>query len=242
MYVVARSMTWLLFILAAYVVGSVPFGLLLGLARGIDIRQHGSKNIGATNAGRVLGRPWGYLCFALDVLKGAAPVAMAGWASGAMAAQPLPQPTAWLWIGVAVAAVFGHMHSVFIGFKGGKGVATGFGVLLGLWGYLTWPALIALAIWIATARLTRYVSVSSCIAAASIPVSVAAFAIAGGLGRGLSPLDGVREVWPFLVMALFLAVAVIVKHRANFARLRAGTESRIGKRLNVSKNDGGESS
>lgn len=219
---------WAACIVGAYIAGSIPFGLLLGLARGIDIRQHGSKNIGATNAGRVLGRGWGYLCFALDVIKGAAPVAIAGWVTGAMNASPIAASSAWLWIAVACAGVLGHMHSVFIGFKGGKGVATGFGVLLGLYGYLTWPALIALLVWIIVVRLTRYVSVSSCIAAGTIPLSTLAFALARSGARGLSPGEGVREIWPFLAMTIVLAFLVIWKHRANITRLRAGTEPKIG--------------
>lgn len=220
-------MTWPICILAAYLIGSIPFGLLIGLTRGIDIRQHGSKNIGATNAGRVLGRRWGSLCFALDVLKGAVPVLLAGWWSGAITHRPLGAGEAWLWITVAAAAVIGHMHSIYIKFKGGKGVATGFGVLLGLWGFLTWPAIIALAVWLIVARITRYVSIASCVAAATIPFSAAAIGVVAALARGLSLVAMVRECWPFLVLTTALAALVIVKHRANLARLRAGTENRI---------------
>lgn len=219
-------MTWALCILAAYLVGSIPFGLLIGLARGIDIREHGSRNIGATNTGRVLGRRFGYLCFALDVLKGALPVAIAGFITGAVHRSPLPNADAWLWIAVAIAAVIGHMHPVYLKFRGGKGVATGLGVLLGLWGHLTWPALLALLIWIISARVTRYVSVSSCIAALSIPLIATAFALFPS--DGLSHPESLRESWPFLAMTTVLAALVIWKHRANIARLRAGTEPRIG--------------
>lgn len=218
---------WASCIVGAYLAGAIPFGLLIGFAKGIDLRAHGSKNIGATNAGRVLGRHWGFVCFALDVAKGAAPVAVAGWLTGAMTRSPQPLTEALLWIGVAAAAVVGHMHSVFINFKGGKGVATGFGVLLGLYGYLTWPVLIALAVWLIVVRVTHYVSVSSCVAAATIPVSLLAFSLAGTADRGLSPAASVREAWPFLALSAFLAVLVIWKHRANFARLRAGTESKV---------------
>jgi glycerol-3-phosphate acyltransferase PlsY len=220
---------WTLGILGSYLAGSVPFGLLIGLARGIDIREHGSKNIGATNAGRVLGRRWGVLCFALDVLKGAAPVLLAGWATGAVHRSPRSAEESWLWIACAVAAVLGHMHSVFLRFTGGKGVATGFGVMLGLWGAMTGPALVALAAWALCARLTRYVSVSSVVAAATLPISVAILA-ARRAPPGSRPLAHVREAWPFLVMSVALAGLVIWKHRANLARLRAGTEPRIGAR------------
>lgn len=218
---------WVVSILAAYLVGSVPFGLLIGLARGVDIREHGSRNIGATNVARVLGRRWGFLCFALDVLKGAAPVAIAGGLTGAIWRDPLGAAEAWLWIAVAVAAVVGHMHSVFLRFRGGKGVATGLGALLGMWGVLTWPALIALAVWLVVLRWTRYVSVSSCVAAATIPLSVAVLGIAAAHG-GLSTGEAVLDRWPFLVLTTALAGLVIWKHRANFARLRAGTEPKVG--------------
>lgn len=218
---------WAACIAGAYLAGSVPFGLLIGWARGTDLREHGSRNIGATNAGRVLGRRWGYVCFALDVAKGTAPVALAGVLTGTHERSPLPTADALLWITVAAAAVLGHMHSVFLGFKGGKGVATGFGVLLGLYGYLTWPALIALVVWLIVVRITHYVSVSSCIAAATIPISALGFALFRAGDRGLSLISGVREAWPFLALTALLAALVIWKHRANFARLRAGTESRV---------------
>lgn len=221
------NLAWGLFIVAAYLAGSIPFGLLIGLARGIDIRQHGSKNIGATNAGRVLGKPWGLACFSLDVLKGAAPVALVGWYSGAASRASLPTHEAALWIGVACAAVLGHMHSIFLGFKGGKGVATGFGVLLGLYGYLAFPALIALAIWLAVVRVTHYVSVGSCVAAGSIPISLLAFTLGGASSRELSTTAAIVADAPFLILTFALSGLVIWKHRANIARLRAGTENRV---------------
>src|SRR5690606_7361364 len=120
--------TWLISLFAASIIGSIPFGLIIGRLHGIDIRQHGSRNIGATNIGRVLGKKFGLLCFLLDALKGFAGTFSAGLATGTLgiplAALSL-ESTAW-WIGVAIAAVLGHMYSIFIGFKGGKGVATGF--------------------------------------------------------------------------------------------------------------------
>ncbi len=214
---------WAAGALGAYFLGSIPFGLLIGLARGVDIRQHGSRNIGATNAGRVLGRRWGVLCFALDVAKGLVPVLTVGWLTGALAASHggrLAPLDALPWLAIVACAIGGHMFSVFLRFKGGKGVATGFGALLGLWPVLTLAALIALGVWIICIRATRIVSISSIAAASSLPVSTLLLALA-------------RSIRPGTTLALTLSLAllaalVIWKHRANIARLRAGTEPRVG--------------
>lgn len=220
------AVQWSVAILGAYLLGSVPFGFLIGRFRGIDIRQLGSRNIGATNVGRVLGRRWGMLCFALDVLKGALAVLLAGWWTGALS-DPAPGATrAWLWLAVAGAVIAGHMFTIFLNFRGGKGVATGFGALLAMWPHLTAPALIALFIWIATLRATRYVSVSSILAAIILPLTVALQALARAQGPALDRLAGAA---PFLLATSALAALVIWKHRANIARLRAGTEPKVGR-------------
>lgn len=216
------ALQWTLAILGAYMLGSVPFGFLIARARGIDIRQHGSRNIGATNVGRVLGRRWGALCFALDTLKGAAAVALAGWWTGALGEAHAPAPEAWLWLGVAIAAVAGHMFTIFLRFKGGKGVATGFGALAAMWPLLTLPALVALGVWLVTLRTTRIVSVSSCVAALSLPLSVAAQSVARG-GQW-------AESSPFLIATEALAALVIWKHRGNLRRVASGTEPRVDER------------
>jgi len=245
-------------IVGAFAIGSIPFGFLIARARGIDIRQHGSKNIGATNVGRVLGRPWGILCFALDFLKGLAPVLVTGFILGmwdaagpassaaAAASQPVlervlsAQPIhAWTWLAVAVAAIAGHMFTPWLGFKGGKGVATGFGALAGVWPVLTIPALAALILWMVSVKITRYVGISSCLAAASLPISVALLlpltrALNGDSSPGSSISPG--EVWPsagwpvlpYFLTVTALAAVVIFKHRANIARTLAGTESKVG--------------
>ena len=164
---------WIGFVALAYLAGSIPFGLLIGLSKGVDIRQHGSGNIGATNAGRTLGRRVGALCFLLDLSKGAAPVLVAGVVMHTLGHRDLTQSqTAW-WFAVAGAAIAGHMHPVWLRFKGGKGVATGFGSLVAMWPVVSIAAFVALAIWVLCVRLTRYVGVSSCAAAASLPISIA---------------------------------------------------------------------
>lgn len=211
----------ILAITAAYLLGSLPVGLLMGRAKGVDIRQHGSGNIGATNAMRVLGKPLGITCFLLDVTKGALPVVAAGLWLGYMGDESLPTADAFAWFAVGIASVLGHMFSLFLRFKGGKGVATGFGALLGLWPWVTVPALIALVIWYATLKATRYVSVSSCVAAAGVPIAV----IVAALLR-----EDLPGAWPFAVVTAALAALVIFKHRGNLARVRAGTEPKTGRR------------
>ena len=123
-------------ILLAYLLGSVPFGLLIGLTHGVDIRNRGSGNIGATNLGRILGRKWGYLGFVLDVGKGLVPAWYAGsylCRSYGLGARSELTPAAQLvWLAVAAAAILGHMFPVYLRFRGGKGVATSLGVVLGM--------------------------------------------------------------------------------------------------------------
>jgi len=131
--------------LGAYLLGSVPFGLVIGKLKGVDIREHGSGNIGATNAMRVLGKKLGIVCFLLDVLKGSLPVAIAGATLGYASGDALSSADAFVWVGIGIASVLGHMFSIFLGFKGGKGVATGFGVLLAIWPWVTLPAKIGRA-------------------------------------------------------------------------------------------------
>ena len=215
--------TWLICIVGAYLAGSIPFGLLIGKLKGVDVRQHGSKNIGATNVTRVLGRPLGLLCFGLDVLKGAIPVLAAGFATGVIrSARPDIEPAEmWWWLGVAAAAIAGHIASVFLRFKGGKGVATGFGVMLAMWPLLTFPALGAVATWYAVLRLTGYVSVSSMSAAVSVPLWYIASSIPG---PGPDITASIKHGAPVLIMTCLLAVFVVYRHRANLARLRRGEE------------------
>ena len=217
---------------AAFAAGSIPFGLLMGRLKGIDIRQHGSRNIGATNVGRVLGRGWGLTCFALDFLKGAVPVMVAAtwlipdWPSGARAMlndappETLRALSSW-WPLTAVAAVLGHVLSPWVGFRGGKGVATSFGALCAMWPLLTLPVLAAFAIWLVAVAATRYVSLGSILAAAALPP---ALIVHLALNTSLAPFA------PLLIGTFALSVLVVWKHRANISRLLAGTESRIGAR------------
>jgi len=213
--------TWSIAVLVAYVAGSIPFGLMLGLARGVDIREHGSGNIGATNTMRVLGRRLGLAAFALDVAKGAIPVLIWGFIISAASRPDLPALEALKWLLVGVATVAGHMYPVFLRFKGGKGVATGFGMFLGFWPWVTPAAVVALLVWVAALLVTRFVSVASIAAATALPLGILAFA--------LSPWPKQTTLvgaWPFALVGVLISALVIYKHRSNIARLKAGTEPR----------------
>ena len=190
-----------LLLIGAFLLGAVPFGFLAGkLLKGVDLREHGSGNIGATNTLRVLGTGPGLVVLALDVLKGYVPVA---------AAQALFRSEPWWVMGIGLAAILGHTFSPFLGFKGGKGVATSLGVLIGLSPLVAAGALAGFA---AVVALTRYVSLGSIVAAAL--QAVLFFALPHPL--------------PFRLFGLLIAGFVIAKHRPNIARLRSGTESKFG--------------
>jgi glycerol-3-phosphate acyltransferase PlsY len=207
----------------AYVIGSVPFGLLVARTRGVDPRKAGSGNIGATNVGRLLGGRFFAIVFVLDVLKGLVPMVAAatvlaefgGHRSDYRATDYL------LWLLVGLAAILGHMFSLFLRFKGGKGVATSTGVILGMFPYFTIPGVIAAGIWLILFKLTRYVSVASMMGAASFVLAYVGIALTMRW-----PLTGAQ--WPLFFFASLIAAMIIYKHRGNLARLRAGTEHRFG--------------
>jgi glycerol-3-phosphate acyltransferase PlsY len=184
---------------AGYLLGSIPFGLLVTRAAGLgDIRTIGSGNIGATNVLRTGRKELAAATLALDWLKGFAAVYLGGLLAGE-AGQMV----------AGLAAVLGHLYPVWLEFKGGKGVATGLGVLFGA-SPLT--AIGAVAIWVGAAQLTRISSLSALIACVAAPV------LAGMVGAG----------WPIEILVLVTAGLVIYRHRDNISRLRAGTEPRIG--------------
>ncbi len=212
---------WLIWCLIGYLCGSFSFALLLGRLRGVDIRKAGSGNVGATNVGRILGRKWGALCFVLDVLKGFVPVFVAGLALGYVRhSQALSPAEAWRWLAVMAGPVVGHVFPLWLGFKGGKGVATALGVLLGVWPLLTTAGGAALVIWIIMARTFRYVGLASAAAAVSLPI----FVIILGLMRAQT----FEQILPFLTITSLLASLVIFRHRGNLKRTFQGTEPKIG--------------
>ena len=214
-------------ILAGYLIGGVPFGLLVGLVRGTDIRRHGSGNIGATNVGRVLGKGYGIAVFALDLLKGLGPVVVCGQVlrgDGLLARACADSAMLYLlWIGVGTACILGHMFPVYLGFKGGKGVATSLGVLLGIYPYYTFAGLVAFGLWVLVTGVTRYVSAGSIGAAVAFPIVFAGLAAWQSATWG-----GMDRLWPLHLFGIMIASLVIYRHRGNVQRLRAGTESKIG--------------
>ncbi len=204
---------WTLWLCGAFLAGSFPFAVLIGRAKGVDIRQHGSGNPGATNLGRAVGKKWGLLCFVLDVLKGFAPVLGFGLCASAVSAATWP---AVQWVLVAVAGVAGHIFSPWLKFKGGKGVATGLGATLGLFPVVTIPGLAAFALWYAVATFSGYVGLASVAAAAALPPMTAVSAALLGLAPGQSAV--------FTGLTAVLATLVIWRHHGNLARIRTGTE------------------
>jgi glycerol-3-phosphate acyltransferase PlsY len=214
---------WIGFIAAGYLSGSIPFGLLIARAKGVDIRQHGSGNIGATNVGRVLGKSAGALCFALDVIKGATPVLIAGAVMSMFDPAAVTSARMAWWFAVGVSAIIGHMYPVWLRFRGGKGVATGFGALLAMWPVTSLAALGALVVWIVSVRLTALVGVSSCLAAISLPILIAAASALIGDGE---PLRQLGAHWPAIAMASVMALMVIWRHRGNIRRTLDGVEPR----------------
>jgi acyl phosphate:glycerol-3-phosphate acyltransferase len=201
----------LLLVLVAYLVGSFPTSYLMGHAvRGIDLREHGSGNLGATNAFRVLGWRAAVPILIVDIAKGFFPTYLFPLFDGRAS-------LAWM-MAYGAAAIIGHMFSVYVGFRGGKGVATGAGVFLAL---APVAVLVAAGIWAVIVLATGYVSLASVAAAAALPLLVAVS------GRRL----------PILVLALVLGAFVIYAHRANIQRLLRGEEHRFGGRGTSSPTD-----
>jgi glycerol-3-phosphate acyltransferase PlsY len=200
-------------ILCAYLLGSVPFGLLAGFMRGVDIRTRGSGNIGATNTIRILGKPIGIAVFVLDFLKGFVPVFLALGVGGPLV--PAGAHAQVLALCCGGAAVLGHCFPVFLRFRGGKGVAATAGAVLAL----RWDAaLVAFAVFFLVRALTRFVSVSSMALAVSFPLAVAV----------LHPSRAFHEFFWITVGGMGVALLIIVRHRSNIARILRGEEDRVG--------------
>jgi glycerol-3-phosphate acyltransferase PlsY len=197
-----QAVPWLL---ASYFVGAIPTSYLLSrLFAGIDLRKHGSGNLGATNLYRVLGWKYAIPAAAVDIAKGAIPV---------LVFAPQVSDSQLLALGCGVAAILGHVFSVFVGFKGGKGVATAAGVMLGL---APLALTVGAVVWAVLVRVTGYVSVASIAAAAVLPVAVYL------LEDSASP----TLFW----IATAIAAGVILLHRRNIQRLLNGTENRFGRK------------
>ncbi|MFN4258187.1 MAG: glycerol-3-phosphate 1-O-acyltransferase PlsY [Gemmataceae bacterium] len=203
--------------LVAYLIGAIPFGYWIARWRGVDIFQHGSGNIGATNVGRVLGHQFGMLCFVLDFAKGACPTALAMLVSVRM---PLELPPDSLAVIAGLAAFLGHMFPVYLRFRGGKGVATGAGVVTML---LPGPTALGLLVWVVMVSATRYVSLASLTAAAALCVGRLAW----------TPTPFAPDNVTLTLFCFIAAGLVMARHRANLQRLLQGNENRLRESLTM---------
>jgi acyl phosphate:glycerol-3-phosphate acyltransferase len=209
-------MTFIGLLIGSYLLGAVPFGMIIAAAHGIDLRKVGSGNIGATNLSRALGKNWGYFCFALDAAKGLVPMLIA---KTFLVSSPAVADL-FLWLACGLAAILGHIFPIYLRFKGGKGVATSFGVALGLYPYYTIPAILAFAVWLIVFLIWRYVSLASIIAALVFPLTLL-------LGIVFVGTWNFASLWPLIIAAAAIPLMVILRHRQNISRLLSGTENKI---------------
>ena len=212
-------MNFAILITGSYLLGSVPFGLIIAAAHGKDLRKIGSGNIGATNLSRALGKKWAYFCFCLDLGKGMIPMVAAR-----KFISPSPSVTEFfLWLICGVAAVAGHVFPIYLKFKGGKGAATSLGLALGLWPYYTICAAVAFAVWIVVVLIWRYISLGSVIASVVFPVTLITII-------AVKDQWYFAELWPLLTAAIAIPLMVILRHRENIKRIATGTENKIFKK------------
>ena len=205
-------MIWFLIIVLSYLIGSIPSGYLVARSKGIDIRQRGSSNIGAANVARIMGKAWGYLVGVCDFLKGFLAVKL----GLLIAAHFLPSLVAGGVI-AAIACILGHNYTVWLGFKGGKGIATSGGAVLAVL-----PPLVFVSVgvvWVAVFIVSRYTSLASIVAAAVLPISVLLLVTRTG-----------TDFWLLLAFSVLIAALAIWRHRSNIGRLLHGTENRFGKK------------
>ena len=192
-------------LIAAYLIGGIPFGFLIGKMRGVDVRTVGSHNIGATNVLRTVGKKWGFLALFCDMMKGFGPTFLCKQFAGG---------PAWLPLAVGVTCALGHMLTPYMKFKGGKGVATGAGMLFGLV-----PALMGVTflVFVLLFACSNYISLGSCGAAVFIGIAIW-FPILGSAGTADLPQ---------CILVSLIAAFIVWKHRSNIGRLLAGNENKI---------------
>ena len=198
-------LVWVCWLIGAYLIGAIPFGFLIGKMRGVDVRTVGSKNIGATNVFRTVGKKWGLLAFFCDVMKGFLPTLIVS--------SLVPHPSS-LPLCVAIACVVGHMLTPYMKFRGGKGVATAFGALIALM-----PATVgmAFALFAVVFACSHYISLGSCTAATALAIAV-----------WIPFLDhaGYKDL-PLCILVTLIAAFIVWKHRSNIGRLVRGEENKI---------------
>ena len=196
------KVVWAIWVLGAYLIGGIPFGFIIGKMRGVDVRTVGSKNIGATNVYRTVGHKWGFLAFFCDFLKGLLPtLAAIHW-----------MPTGFDPVYVGLACAIGHTLTPYMKFKGGKGVATAFGMLMAL---IPWLVLIAFALFVVTVWVSHYISLGSCLSALFLAVAI------------WIPMPIVHPSLPLQIVMTLLGLFVVIKHKSNIVRLAKGCENKI---------------
>ncbi len=210
------SFEMFLVFIVSYLFGAVPWGYIIGKSHGVDIREHGSKNIGSTNVTRTLGKKWGVLCFILDFFKGFLPSSIAMY----ILPKYLSLHGNYIDICIVLAiigAFIGHIFPVYLKFKGGKGVATGAGALMAL---TPIAVLIGLSGWFIIFNITRYVSAASIFAALIVTVMTSVLSVSG-----VYHLSAILQIF-----VAFICLIAIIKHRTNIIRLLNGTENRFEKK------------
>ena len=200
---------WFLIAIGSYLLGSIPAGFIAGKICGVDLRTQGSGNIGATNALRVLGKKWGYGVFLFDFLKGLVPVLLALQWGHAVGVVPATAPGAL----AALCSLVGHSFPIWLGFRGGKGISTSGGVMVGLFGFPVF--LFCLGCWLLLFTTSRYVSVASIAASIALPTAVAFLFLTH------------RTDWLAFTVSIVMCALAVWRHRSNISRLCAGTESRF---------------
>jgi len=200
--------------LCCYIIGSIPFGLLIGKMNNVDIREHGSGNIGATNVLRTLGKKWGYLCFLCDFLKGLLPVIIAVYVAGKSGIGVEYAPSV-----AVICTVLGHVFTIFLKFKGGKGIATSAGAIMALAPY---ALLVTIIIWVIVFKSSGYVSLASILGAIAIPFLA--------LGENYLQLHEEPISSTSLGVLFVLGTLATVKHKSNIKRLMNGTEASFKKK------------
>ena len=203
-------MIWLLIFILSYLIGSIPSGYLVARSKGIDIRQRGSSNIGAANVARVMGKKWGYLVGFCDFLKGFLAVKLGFLIAAHVSSVPGG-------VTAAIACILGHNYTIWLGFKGGKGIATSGGAVLALL-----PPLVFVSggvVWVGVFLISRYTSLASIIAAAILPIAVLLIVAKTG-----------TDFLLLLAFSVLIAALAIWRHRGNIVRLLNGTENRFGKK------------
>jgi acyl phosphate:glycerol-3-phosphate acyltransferase len=204
-------MIWFVIFILGYLIGSIPSGYLVARSKGVDIRQRGSSNIGAANVARVIGKKWGYLVGVCDFLKGFLAVELGLTAARFLSSSVLGGVIA------AIACILGHNYTIWLGFKGGKGIATSGGAAFALLPPLVFVS--GAAVWVAIFIISRYTSLASIVAALVLPIAVLLIVAKTG-----------TDFWLLLACSVLMAALAIWRHRGNIVRLLNGTENRFGKK------------